>query len=352
MGNLRAYSAMTTKIRAMMSKLLTDEQYEEIASLGTVTELMTYLKRIEAYEKLFADMPADEIHRENAEWMLHFSAYNDYEKLYAFADRDQRVFLRFYFTKFEIFGLKRCIRRIFDAREYQIYSFGNHSLFGTKTSLPAKELAGAADMDEFCSLLRGSIYHSCVKKVNELENPGLFDYQAALDLFYFSHMWEQKDKLFKGNDLAHVKKSYGTKIDLLNIMWIYRCKSYYSLDASKIYSYIIPIRCRLKPAQLKAMIEAEDEKAFDAAYFSTDYAKKYRLKTGFSEIEAEKMYNSLMDGLYRSDFKNNPYSPAAIDTYFYLKELETSRIVTAAECIRYGYPPEKTLKLIKGKGVS
>lgn len=37
-GNLLAYSALTTKIKAMHSKLLTNEQYEELAHFTTVAD--------------------------------------------------------------------------------------------------------------------------------------------------------------------------------------------------------------------------------------------------------------------------------------------------------------------------
>ena len=38
MGNVMAYSGITTKVRAMSAKLLAAEDYDTIAGLGTVTE--------------------------------------------------------------------------------------------------------------------------------------------------------------------------------------------------------------------------------------------------------------------------------------------------------------------------
>ena len=45
MGNLLEYSGIVTKIRAMRAKLLTPKQFEEIAGLGSVLEIVDYLKR-------------------------------------------------------------------------------------------------------------------------------------------------------------------------------------------------------------------------------------------------------------------------------------------------------------------
>ena len=49
MGNLLAYSGIVTKIRAMKSKLLTPEQFEAIAALNSVPEVVDYLRKNTAY---------------------------------------------------------------------------------------------------------------------------------------------------------------------------------------------------------------------------------------------------------------------------------------------------------------
>ena len=44
MGNVMSYSGLTTKIRAMQAKLLTQRDYESLANLGSVPEAIEYLK--------------------------------------------------------------------------------------------------------------------------------------------------------------------------------------------------------------------------------------------------------------------------------------------------------------------
>ena len=43
MGSLLSYSGLTTKIRAMQSRLLTDDQYRELAELKSVPQAVTYI---------------------------------------------------------------------------------------------------------------------------------------------------------------------------------------------------------------------------------------------------------------------------------------------------------------------
>ena len=45
MGTLLSYSGLSTKIRAMQSRLMTEKQYQEIAQMESVTQVVAYLKR-------------------------------------------------------------------------------------------------------------------------------------------------------------------------------------------------------------------------------------------------------------------------------------------------------------------
>ena len=45
MGSVLSYSGLSTKIRAMQSRLVTDEQLEEIVQLPNVPQVTAYLKR-------------------------------------------------------------------------------------------------------------------------------------------------------------------------------------------------------------------------------------------------------------------------------------------------------------------
>ena len=44
MGNVMTYSGIVTKVRAMQAKLLTDQDYKNIAALPNVPQAIEYLK--------------------------------------------------------------------------------------------------------------------------------------------------------------------------------------------------------------------------------------------------------------------------------------------------------------------
>ena len=63
MGNLLEYSGIITKLRAMEARLLTDEQFEEISALTSVTELVSYLNTNSSYQDVLQDMDETMLHR-------------------------------------------------------------------------------------------------------------------------------------------------------------------------------------------------------------------------------------------------------------------------------------------------
>ena len=60
-------------------------------------------------------------------------------------------------------------------------------------------------------------------------------------------------------------------------------------------------------------------------------------------------FSDILDAINMKDFKDAPYSLAAINAYFHLKNMEVARVVTALECIRYGYKPEAISQYINQK---
>ena len=140
-------------------------------------------------------------------------------------------------------------------------------------------------------------------------------------------------------------KDYGTKIDLLNLQWIYRAKKYYHMLAPDIYALTIPIHYHLSVDEFKALVEAPTVEEFVHQLEQTKYKDKFRFD---GERTTEQQYNAIMRKIYMADWRKNPYSIAAINTYLFLKEEEIKNVTTALECIRYGLTAGETLGYLGG----
>ena len=86
-------------------------------------------------------------------------------------------------------------------------------------------------------------------------------------------MWKERQKFLKKKELELFTRDCGSKIDLLNMQWIYRAKKHFNLKEADIYSLLIPIHYRISVEQIKAMAEASNMDEFFAVLQKTPYAK-------------------------------------------------------------------------------
>ena len=344
MGELMKYSAIATKIRAMESRLLKPEDYRHLAGMESVPQAVTYLKKIPTYAALLGSRDETQLHRGDIERLLVGTLYYDFLFFYRFCDRSQKSVLKLYFTKFEIAVLKRAFRRAFNhgdrtAEEREFREFIQHF-----TVISLSRLADAVTVEEILEVLKDTPYYRILKNLENAERLNLFDYEMTLDLYYFSLIWKQKDKLLKGKDRDLLTRSLGSKIDLLNMMWIYRAKKYYQLSEASTFALLIPINYRLHDSDIRAMVTAADEQELKEAIGRTYYGKR------FLELDGEKLesiYDQVIRKIYGEEKRSNPYSMAVITGYIFEKEKELEKLITVLEGVRYGLPPEETLKYVE-----
>ena len=70
MRDVMRYSGIVTKVAAMRAKLLKPQDYERLASMNTVTDIIEYLKQTKSYGKFINQMDESLYHRGNIEKVL------------------------------------------------------------------------------------------------------------------------------------------------------------------------------------------------------------------------------------------------------------------------------------------
>lgn len=343
MGNLLAYSGLSTKIRAMQSRLLTSQQYRELAELKNVPQAVAWLKQKPSYENVWASLTEDELHRGKIEQLLVNSIYSDFTKIYRFSNVKQRKFLDLYFGRYEVSIMKECLNKIFDHRDVDLDLSLFEPFFARHSRLDIHRLTASASIEEFVSNLKGTPYYQPLQALANLERPTLFDYEMALDLYYFSAIWKNKDKILKKKDLEEITAAYGSKFDLLNIQWIHRSRQYYHMDTADIYALLIPVNYKLRKKDIAALVEADSMSSFEAVLDQTYYGKRYER---LAPDTLEEMYSYIMKSVLSRESQKDPYSIATIYCYLYHKEHEIDRLTTVMECIRYGVSPDDTMNYI------
>lgn len=346
MGNLLKYSGIVTKLRAMEAKLLKPENFEEIANLHSVPEVVTYLKENSSYTFILEDLDESRLHRGDIEKILIGQLYYDYAKIYRFCGLKQRKFLMLYVKRYETDLINYCLRIVINHYAEPFDLNYKKDFFDKYTQISIDKLITSRTTDELIENLKGTEYYEPLKKLKDSPSVTLFDYDLALNQYYFSTMWKKRKKILKKKELELYTRDCGSKIDLLNVRWIYRAKKYYNMNPADIYSLLVPIHYKISTDLIKEIVEAPGLDELEAALNKTSYARHYDFN---QQLTIEQMYTECLYHLYKMDRRQNPYSIAAINTYLFMKEEELKRLTTAIECIRYSLTPGETLAYVGGK---
>ncbi|WP_026893064.1 V0D/AC39 family V-type ATPase subunit [Lacrimispora aerotolerans] len=348
MGDLLSYSGITTKVRAMESHLISENQFREMAGLSTVAEAVDYLGHLKAYDGLFTDLEGTSLHRGAIEQKLILSLYKDFAKLYRFANLNQRKFLDLYFMHFEIDILKKSLRNAIGNNHVDIDLSVFEDFFKLHSKLDLIKLSASRSLSDFLSNLEGSIYYDFLSGLSDSREPTLFDYEVHLDLLYFKSIWKVMGKHLKKEERELLSRCFGSKLDLLNIQWIYRSKKYYNLQSTDIYSLLIPTNYHLNKEQITKMAEAGSIEEFYGVLKTTYYGRKADIEV-FDLPDLEKLTKEVLDKIYRSTSQQNPYSIATLNSYLYFKEAEIQKVITLIESIRYRLSPDEIISYVENQ---
>lgn len=318
----------------MEGHLISDSQFQNMAALERVSDAVDFLKQFPSYQTVLDDLENDQLHRSMIEQRLTLSQYHDFAKLYRFSNLSQRKFLDLYFMHYEIAILKKCLRSVLDRQNFQLNLAVFQKFFDKHSKLDLIQLSTAENLDDFVANLHGSPYYEPLLKLSEESEVSLFDYEMHLDLMYFKTMWKIKDKLLSKNEQKILTQCFGSKLDMLNIQWIYRSKKYYNLSPENIYSLLIPLQNRLKNDEIIKMSEAANLDEFYQALHGTFYGS-LELTDLNEKPDLERLYEKVLNRIHRLTSKRQPYSIATLNSYLYFKELEIRNIITVIEGIRY-----------------
>lgn len=334
MESVMTNSGIVTKVRAMRKNLLKEEDFVRLSEQRLSLQKAEFLSTFKPYAELFQNVSAESLHRSGVERRLMLSLLQDFDRLYQFAGPQQRSFMKLYFGHYEVRMLNLCLQAALGGRPAidGLRPYGEYlKKYGRIDIL---QLAESRSMAEYIENLNGTPYYSILKRLYESGHAKMVDYETAIEMRYFTSMWRRKDKELSKISAAIVAKTFGSRIDTMNMNWIYRSKKYFDMTPEELYALLIPIRYKLTVEDIRRMVEApglpellEVERACYYGRKGRPYVEKTRSLTKASA--------AMLSHIYRQAAKDHPYSIAPVNTYFFLKEQEIRRIVNIIESTHY-----------------
>ncbi len=342
-AGLLNYSGIITKTKAMSASLLTEKDYEKVIGFETVQDIISFLKEHPGYQQIFKDMDTG-IHRGDIEHELIHSLQMAYAKLYRFASIKQRRAIQIFFCRFEVIVIRLCLQGIMNEEAILDLSMFEE-FFKRHSKLNLLAMTSQSSIGGLIEVLKGTDYYQVLKEVECIDKPSLFDYETRLDIYYFEQMWKLKDKFLSKKENAVYTDIIGRNIDILNLMWIYRFKTYFNTDNGKIMRSIIPIHYKLSKKIVADMVATETITELNEMIKRGPYRKLFGEEINCKEMEAG--YQRYLYKIYQTHARQNPMSIIPVEYFLYLKERELDKLTTALECVRYHLPSDRSRSILE-----
>lgn len=343
LSDLAKYGAVRAKIGVLKRGLLNADNYRELISLHSVSEVASYLKNETVYGNYF-ELSPQAVHRSELEILMKKAYTSDIVKLSKFDNEEIRKYFSILYVRAEIEWLKLALRRIAHG-ELNIDLLGDFPpFFKRRFTVDMEKLASSASLREFLANLAGSRYESVISPIINLkEHQNLFSVEMALEMYYYGLINRLKEELRDKEDKYVANLLFGTEVDMINLLWIYRCKNYYQIPSEQIYSFIIPNKHRLQRSDIMRLVEMGSVEGFLELVKSTPYRDAF-LNEGFLDLN----HASFIYKLHRIMLNKYPYTIEAVISYLYFRETEIKNITSAIEGIRYGLGPDEIKPYIIG----
>lgn len=340
------YSGAHAKVKAMTGKLLKEKDYDALLSKSSIGDVAAYLKSNTKYKDALAGVSETDVHRGQLEQLLLEVKENEFAKLFKYEKGNNKRFLAVFILRYEIELLKEMFRMVesgilftFDRRINEYYR--------KHMTIDADKLAASKTKTQFIENLKGTPYNKLLSPfISNTEHFNIFGIEMTLDVYYFVTAWKSAIKLLGKKDRRIVSRSLGSEMDILNLLWIFRSKKFYNIPSELIYSYIIPIKYRLRQEQIAELVTAGNIDEVYKLLDETVYSEIFKEKEGFTE---QYFYDYMMK-LQRKAARYYPFSIMTMLLYIHQKDNEVGNIIKITEGIRYKLDMNKIKHFLIGIG--
>jgi V/A-type H+/Na+-transporting ATPase subunit C len=256
-GGVSAYAAISARVRAMYSRLLSTEDLIRLSDVPDVPNLVSQLKHT-VYGSYLDNLKERDFVPDRLVLQLKGKLADAYHTVITTAPGNIRPLLTQLYRYFEVENLKAVLRGIaanssWDHVQAVLFPFGSMN------ALPLQAMVEAGNITAAVDLLNNSLYAQtlsfAMKRYATEQN--LFPLEVALDLNYWRQLWKEAKQL-QGSDRDQALRIVGALLDMNNLMWAIRYRVYYQLSEEELINYTLPFGHRLHDEDVRAIAAGMD----------------------------------------------------------------------------------------------
>jgi V/A-type H+-transporting ATPase subunit C len=337
-GGVSGYAAISTKVRAMYSNLLSPQEITRLSDSPDFSSLISSLKNTQ-YGPYLSTLKDNELTPRRAIQQLRHRLADSYSSVVQMSPEQTRPLIKQLYRHFELGNLKAVLRSILTVTSWNpdvapwdrvrevLFPFGSFS------TIPAQAMVESGNVPAAVELLKGSPYESAMsfamRRYSVEQN--LFPLEVALDLDYWRRLWAEAKKL-SGIDREQGTKIIGSLLDMNNLMWAIRYKVYHKLSEEELINYTLPFGFRVRDEDVRAIAAGGDIAAIVSRIFPsiTDLSALLdNPQTGLPKLEV--LLKRQVMKQCTAAFVGNPFHIGLPLAYLVLSDLEIQDLVVLIE---------------------
>lgn len=326
MVNSLKYPNLIAKLKGMNAKNLKSKDFEELLKQNNIVSINSILKAKSYHLKNLDDNSS----REEIENELDNILIDDIEKIEKYLSNKDKEILFNCVLDYEIKVFMDILKKIKYGKIEQ-NKIDNINKWTSKIFNKLQGIARVNNINEIKIYSKKTAFENIINSfldTNNIEESNLFLLEMQLDKFYF-------ENLFNNLNTESSKKLIGTKIDLENIIWIYRMKKYYNMPEEEIKKYIIEVDYNLKC--LNELIAIDDYKQIIEILKKTKYKEIFETENENLEILIRKyMYNQ-----YKKTFRQAKYDISTVISYLGMDKNQIENIINIVGGVEYKIDKQK-----------
>ncbi len=348
-GRLKAYAFINAKLRARLSKILSDEFIQQMVRAPSLPEAIQLLRgtAFQALEETYrrtGDLKLGELELYRQEVAVHLEVESRVEG-------PVQVFVHALTVRYEVEALKNALRVWFDrkVRGRDIESAVGY-LYRTPIhhDLHVDSIINLDNLDEIAHLLRGTPYSSIIRERIQAAMAGhsLFPIEVALDQYFYRQLLEAMQEL-EPRDRDIARRMIGVEVDLHNIDWIIRFKQTYELPVEEALRYTLPYGQNVGEKEIRAAYGAATETEVLAELVRRKYPPlRPLLSAQGAEVRTrlvlmERILDQILQMEVRHALSGYPFTIGIVLAYFILKRREMRKVMTVLNAKYYQVPADR-----------
>ncbi|NLL36666.1 MAG: V-type ATPase subunit [Fretibacterium sp.] len=355
------------KVRYRRSTLMTGGDYARLLEEETVRGIARLLSKT-SYASILKDVNLEAVRRSELESHLSFAIFQEAESFRPYLSASSRKLLELWFESFDIVLFKLRFRSRFGGgmtggfeekeegldeaeilnllSEYRLTLVDQKKLFAAQTP---REFVEAVNNER----LRQSLLEALLQNGEEERFPSgetfqklSFAFGTILDQQYYNALFVAGGHL-PGAEGSLVQRLIGTRVDLLNLYWIYRGRRFFCMSPEQALTLVTRVRYRLNFDFLSRVAFAPLE-SWPELLAQTPYAVVFGAKDSgeLREIEMVRNLCRVLAQTASTLFMSGTMGFHHVVSYLNLKEFEVRDLIAVIEAVRYGFNREKIGSLL------